>query len=124
MSKSGHHWKCAHNCGACCRLAPTERVEALSVLDSTQTKKYLEMVGMDGWCIYYDKGKRECSIYEVRPDFCHVKALSKLFDVPKKEENLFAIKCCREQIRSVYGGRSPEMKRFNRVIRSAKQSND
>ncbi len=76
------------------------------------------MVGDDGWCIHYDSGGRRCRIYDQRPEFCHVSALGALFDVPDSNFDPFAIACCRQQIRSIYGGRSDVMRKFNRSIRN------
>ncbi len=114
MKKSQLHWKCIKNCGACCRLAPLERSEALKALSTLQTEEYLNMVGKDGWCIHFDTGSRRCKIYEERPDFCKVSKLAHLFNVAEKNKNQFAIQCCRQQIRSIYGGKSLEMRTFQR----------
>jgi Fe-S-cluster containining protein len=111
-------WRCISQCGACCRLAPEERSEALAVLDDAQRHLFLEMVGADGWCRHYDSGGRRCRIYENRPDFCRVSHLARLFSVAETEADAFAIACCRQQIRSVYGGRSLELRKFNRSLRT------
>ena len=111
-------WRCLHQCGACCRLAPEERPEALEVLDDAQRQLYLEMAGADGWCRHYDSGGRRCRIYEERPDFCRVSNLAALFAVEASDAEAFAIACCRQQIRSVYGGRSLELRKFNRLLRT------
>jgi Fe-S-cluster containining protein len=109
---------CISNCGACCRLDPAERSEALVVLSEEQRLRYLEMVGADGWCIHFDTGSRRCRIYESRPDFCRVDQLAHLFKVPLRDQNSFAIACCKAQIRVEYGGKSLESRRFDRAIRS------
>lgn len=111
-------WRCINQCGACCRLAPEERPEALAVLNDAQRHLYLEMAGADGWCRHYDSGGRRCRIYENRPDFCRVSNLTQLFSVAEPEADAFAIACCRQQIRSVYGGRSLELRKFNRSLRT------
>jgi Fe-S-cluster containining protein len=111
-------WRCLHQCGACCRLAPEERPEALEALDDAQRQLYLEMAGPDGWCRHYDSGGRRCRIYEERPDFCRVSNLADLFAVEASDAEAFAIACCRQQIRSVHGGRSLELRKFNRALRA------
>ncbi len=118
MKNSKLKWKCISNCGACCRLAPEERSEALSVLDDDQLKQYLEMVGHDGWCRHYDKQSRTCSIYENRPDFCKVDSTVRLYKIDNNEINNFCISCCKLQIRSIYGGRSLVMKKFLKKIQA------
>ena len=70
-------WTCIHHCGACCRLAPEERQEALDALTEEQRETYLGMVGEDGWCKHYDSGGRR-RIYAERPT-CRVSSLD-LFD--------------------------------------------
>ena len=106
------------HCGACCRLAPDERPEALEALNPDQREQYLNMVGPDGWCIHFDTGARRCRIYESRPDFCRVSSLCSLFGIAEEHADAFAIDCCRQQIRSVHGGRSRELRKFERLIRS------
>ena len=112
----GERWTCIQGCGACCHLDPGEREEALQVLDEAQQVLYRSMVAEDGWCRHYDHGQRSCSIYDVRPDFCRVSNLGRLFGVIGNVDG-FAIDCCRQQIRSEYGVRSTEMRRFNRAVR-------
>ena len=110
-------WQCISQCGACCRLAPEERAEALEALNDEDQATYLSMVGTDGWCIHYDSGGRRCRIYEDRPRFCRVSSIDQLFDIAADQLDAFAIDCCQQQIRSVYGGRSKELRRFNRAQR-------
>ena len=119
MTQDQKHWQCISHCGACCRLCPEERQEALQALSQVQREQYLAMVGEDGWCIHYDSGGRRCRIYEDRPDFCNVSQLGSLFKIPASELDSFAMSCCRQQIRSLYGGRSTVMRRFNRAQRPA-----
>ena len=83
MNKQSPSWRCIHHCGACCRLCPEERGEALAALSEEQRATYLSMVGDDGWCIHYDSGGQRCTIYAERPDFCRVSELGTLFDVPR-----------------------------------------
>ncbi len=113
----GTHWSCIQGCGACCRLDPAERGEALKALSPPQRERYLAMVGPDGWCLHFDIGGRRCRIYDERPDFCRVSALAPLFGVPAEQAEAFAIACCRQQIRQEYGGRSGVLRRFERATR-------
>ena len=80
MSRETPQWSCIKHCGACCRLAPEERADALAALNEEQQRTYLAMVGPDGWCIHYDTGSQRCTVYEERPDFCRVSGLGRLFD--------------------------------------------
>ena len=124
MNKQSPSWRCIHQCGACCRLCPEERGEALAALSENQRTKYLSMVGDDGWCIHYDSGGQRCTIYSDRPDFCRVSELGALFDVPTDDIDSFAIACCRQQIRATHGGRSGVMRRFNRAHRAKGDRHD
>ena len=118
MNSRGERWQCIRHCGACCYLSPHERQEALAALSDEQRNRYLAMVGNDGWCIHYDSGGRRCRIYSERPDFCRVSQLGELFEVESDSLDAFAMQCCRQQIRSRYGGRSAVMRRFNRAQRA------
>ncbi|MFM7239860.1 MAG: YkgJ family cysteine cluster protein [Cyanobium sp.] len=119
-------WQCIAGCGACCRLDPELRQDALAALSPEQRQTYVDMVGVDGWCIHYDTGGRRCRIYNQRPDFCRVANLLALF-APElapaapagwnPAAHGLAIACCRQQIRSEYGGRGRVMRRFERAIR-------
>ena len=113
-----HSWRCISSCGACCRLDPEQRPEALQALSEEQRQQYLSMVGADGWCIHFDTGGRRCRIYDQRPSFCRVSSLAQLFEVEPEHHDAFAIACCREQIRVEYGGRSLELRHFERAIRT------
>ncbi|MFQ6539124.1 MULTISPECIES: YkgJ family cysteine cluster protein [Aphanothece] len=120
-SRQHTQWRCISGCGACCRLDPAQRHEALEALDPQQRATYLAMVGPDGWCIHFDTGGRRCRIYESRPDFCRVSNLLGLFgdgpgDPPASFDQL-AIGCCTQQIRCEHGGRGKVMRRFLRAIR-------
>jgi Fe-S-cluster containining protein len=120
------HWQCIAGCRACCRLDPELRQDALAALSPEQRQTYMDMVGVDGWCIHYDTGGRRCRIYNQRPDFCRVANLLALF-APElapaapagwnPAAHALAIACCRQQIRSEYGGRGRVMRRFERAIR-------
>ncbi len=126
MPKS-QQWQCISGCGACCRLDPEQRQEALAALSSQQQQAYLAMVAPDGWCVHFDTGRRRCRIYSERPDFCHVRTLLALFapdlagaDAPRSwpdAAHQLAISCCEQQIRSEYGGRGKVMRRFQRATR-------
>lgn len=129
-------WQCIAGCGACCRLDPALRAEALEALDADQRRTYLSMVGPDGWCIHYDTGGRRCRVYDGRPDFCRVANLVALFapellpagepsgppaaelapDAWPAAARELAIHCCTAQIRSEYGGRGKVMRRFLRAV--------
>jgi Fe-S-cluster containining protein len=110
-------WRCISGCGACCRLDPELRGEALEALDPQQRQQYLAMVGPDGWCVHFDAGGRRCRVYADRPDFCRVENLMRLFGAAGEQADALAIHCCRQQIRSEWGGRGRVMRRFLRAIR-------
>ena len=114
-------WGCISNCGACCYLEPEHRQEAIQALNPSQKKIYLKMVGEDGWCINYNSSLRTCSIYNKRPDFCRVSNLSKLYNLNNTNFDEFAIQCCLDQIRSIYGGRSIVMKKYKHSIRTQRK---
>ncbi|WP_269622909.1 YkgJ family cysteine cluster protein [Prochlorococcus marinus] len=114
MTKESAKWGCIKNCGACCKLAPEDRNEALNALSVEQQTFYFSLVGEDGWCRFYNKSTKACRIYKDRPDFCHVSNLTKLFNIKSKDINQFAITCCKQQIRHIYGGRSKVMKTFKK----------
>jgi Fe-S-cluster containining protein len=110
-------WRCIAACGACCRLDPAQRPEALAALDEFQRDLYLSMVGPDGWCIHFDTGSRRCRIYASRPTFCRVENLVELFGSEGDDGDALAIASCRQQIRCESGGRGKVMRRFERAIR-------
>ena len=124
MNRTDSKWHCINNCGACCRLAPDERLDAIEVLDSDQVKIYLKMVGDDGWCIHFDSMTRSCRIYEQRPDFCRVSNLSNFYNHEMSDSDSFAIHCCTQQIRSIYGHESQEMKCFNQELNLPQERNE
>ena len=111
-------WQCVKHCGACCQLDPSDRPELADYLTEAQLSQYLSMVGEDGWCIHYDKGKRECSIYSKRPNFCRVQpdTFQQLYSIAPADLNDFAIECCEQQISGIYGNRSEEMERFYSAV--------
>ena len=122
MKTSELKWQCIKNCGACCRLAPGERREALNVLDNEQLEIYLKMVGQDGWCIHFDSATRSCTIYDVRPDFCRVSNLARLFGVDPNYSESYAVQCCTEQITSIYGEESDVMRTFSREVNQSQET--
>ena len=118
MANKNLNWHCINQCGACCRLDPMERIDSLELLSEDQLDKYMSMVGADGWCIHYDKSSKRCNIYSNRPSFCKVANLDKTFKIKQNDLNDFAISCCKQQIRFVYGGRSIVMKKYSKKIRT------
>jgi uncharacterized protein len=111
-------WRCVKDCGACCHLDPSDRPDLEEYLLPEELEQYLSMVGEDGWCIYFDRHKRECTIYNRRPRFCRVKPdiFEQMYGIEAKEFNDFAIDCCRQQIEGVYGPQSQEIERYNQQI--------
>jgi hypothetical protein len=109
-------WRCISGCGACCRLDPALRAEALEALDGEQRRRFLDLVGPDGWCRHFDTGGRRCRIYRDRPDFCRVENLMRLFGAAGEAADALAIRCCTQQIRSEWGGRGRVMRRFLRAV--------
>ena len=75
-------------------------------------------MGADGWCINYDKVNRTCTIYPERPDFCRVnpETFDAMFGVAPEDLDDFAIACCQEHIRDIYGEQSAELDRFNQTV--------
>jgi Fe-S-cluster containining protein len=117
MGRSTPRWRCIEGCGACCRLDPALRPEALALLDEEQSRAYLALVGDDGWCIHYDTGGRRCRIYESRPSFCRVDTIMGLLEAEGDAADGLAIAFCQQQIRSESGGRGKVMRRFQRALR-------
>lgn len=113
------NWRCVKNCGACCHLDPTDRPELDSYLSPEELEQYLSMVGEGGWCIYYHRLKRECTIYDRRPRFCRVQLeiFEQMYEIEASEFNDFAIECCHDQIAGVYGYKSPEMQSYRQQVR-------
>lgn len=120
QTRAEDSWSCISGCGACCRLDPSKRQDAISALSLSQQEQYLAMVGDDGWCVHFDTGSRRCRIYADRPDFCRVANLVRLFGAAGDggDGDRLAISCCKQQIRSEYGGRGRVMGRFLRAIRA------
>ncbi|MCA6597611.1 MAG: YkgJ family cysteine cluster protein [Pseudanabaena sp. M046S1SP1A06QC] len=111
-------WQCISGCGACCNLDPRDRPDLDDYLTPAELQQYLSMVGIDGWCINFDRTSRKCSIYEQRPRFCRVEpdTFYDMFGVESEELDEFAIACCEEHIESIYGERSLELLRFGQAI--------
>ncbi len=116
MKKHNQKWNCINYCGSCCKLAPEERIEAIAALTEEDRQEYFNLVASDGWCKNYDKHLRKCKIYDRRPNFCKVDNLTEIFGYKKKDKDNIAINFCRQNIRSVHGGRSKVLKRFNRSL--------
>ena len=69
-------WKCEDDCGACCEILP--------------------MIVWGHDCEHYNKEKKNCNIYEERPDDCRTK------DINTDEDKIEAcrrIKVLRERIK-------------------------
>jgi Fe-S-cluster containining protein len=111
-------WRCVKGCGACCHLDPSDRPDLADYLSPGELELYLSMVGEEGWCINYDRDRRECQIYDDRPHFCRVlpETFQAMFGIERKGFNDFAIACCQEQIAGVYGEDSLEMDRYNQAV--------
>ncbi len=111
-------WQCVQSCGACCFLAPKDRPDLAEYLTPEQLELYMSLVGDDGWCINYDKASRTCTVYSDRPDFCRVTSstFEAMFGIPPEELDEFATSCCQEHIQDIYGEKSAELERFNRIV--------
>jgi hypothetical protein len=114
-------WHCVKHCGACCHLDPADRPDLDQYLAPAELAQYLDMVGEDGWCVYFDHQTRLCTIYEQRPRFCRVcpTNFEQMYDVAADEFHEFAIACCEEQIAGVYGEESAEFSHFEQEIYAA-----
>lgn len=112
------NWQCVKQCGACCNLDPVERPDLEDYLTPAELELYLSMVGQDGWCINFDHSTRECRIYPNRPRFCRVEPeiFEDMYGIEPAELNDFAIDCCHQHIEGIYGERSLEILRFNKII--------
>ena len=110
-------WSCIANCGACCRLDLSERNDLSGILSSKDIALIISMTSKDGWCKYFDKSKKVCSIYESRPHFCRVSEFTKSFKGYLKSGDKFLIDCCTQHITSIYGRRSKQIKAFRTAIR-------
>ncbi len=111
-------WRCVSHCGACCHLDPAERPELADYLSNSELELYLSMVGEGGWCVNFDRTRREGRIYEERPRFCRVQPdiFERMYGISKQEFDPFAIDCCSQQIEAVYGKDSREMSRYSRDL--------
>jgi Fe-S-cluster containining protein len=108
-------WRCVKQCGACCHLDPADRPDLAEYLSPEEIELYLSLVGEGGWCIHYDSHRRECRIYEQRPQFCRVEPdnFQRMYGITTTEFDEFAIACCHQQIECVYGKDSLEMIRYS-----------
>ena len=109
-------WICIENCGACCRFDLDERESLSGKLSSKDIDLINSMTRNDGWCKYFDKLNKNCTIYESRPHFCRVTEFSKKFKGYMKEGDKFLIDCCTQHIASVYGEKSKKMKDFKTAV--------
>jgi hypothetical protein len=112
------NWLCIKQCGACCHLDPADRPDLEEYLSAEELELYLSLIGEGGWCVNFDHASRECRIYDNRPRFCRVtpEVFHDLYGIAPEELNDFAIECCRQQIKGVYGALSLEKKRFEQAI--------
>jgi uncharacterized protein len=115
----GKAWACVAGCGACCYLAPEERIYLQDYLGEDDLTLYHSMVGQDGWCINFDQTTKACRTYETRPWFCRVEpsAFQRMYGVKPAEMDPFCSSCCVEQITDVYGTESDVMRRFDSALK-------
>ena len=109
-------WSCIENCGACCRFDLAERDGLQEILSNKDIALINSMTNKDGWCKYFDKSKRNCTIYDSRPHFCRVNEFSTSFKGYLKNGDKFLIDCCKQHISSIYGKKSNQMKVFKTAI--------
>ena len=108
-------WTCIESCGACCKFDLDERENIYEILNEDDINLIKSMTNSDGWCKYFDKKNKKCSIYKNRPHFCRVDAFSKNFEEYFIKGDEFLIKCCKQHIKSIYGKRSKQMNLFNEI---------
>jgi len=77
-------WACLKKCGACCYLAPEERI--LDQLSEQDHALYVSMAGEDGWCVHFDKDNHLCGQYDDRPSFCRIENLGSMYGIEDDEE--------------------------------------
>ena len=109
-------WTCIENCGACCKFDLSERDDISNKLTEDDITLINTMTSSDGWCKYLDRKNRKCSIYQNRPHFCRVDKFSTSFSNYRKYGDKFLIDCCKEHIKSVYGIKSENLKRYKKAI--------
>ncbi|XP_057741887.1 uncharacterized protein LOC130960491 isoform X1 [Arachis stenosperma] len=99
-------------------IARTEFYAAIQWVHPALYKHYKSLIGLDGWCIHYEKITRKCSIYSERPYFCRVEPeiFDSLYGISKKKFNKEACSCCRDTIKAIYGPNSKELHNFNNSI--------
>lgn len=120
---AGHiKWECMSQCGACCKLDDFDPDVLQEMLkNEADVVEYLDMVGADGWCKWFDTFSRKCTKYETRPRFCRAtpEVFNQLYDVPSEEFDTFAVSCCDFHIANTYGEESQEVSRYNRFKQNA-----
>ncbi|XP_057741890.1 uncharacterized protein LOC130960491 isoform X2 [Arachis stenosperma] len=118
--KKEARWRCVEGCGACCKLekGPSFPSPEEIFTDPSHVEHYKSLIGLDGWCIHYEKITRKCSIYSERPYFCRVEPeiFDSLYGISKKKFNKEACSCCRDTIKAIYGPNSKELHNFNNSI--------
>ncbi|KAF8395043.1 hypothetical protein HHK36_018982 [Tetracentron sinense] len=119
-------WKCAQNCGACCKLdkGPSFATPEEIFQDPSDVQLYRSMIGPEGWCIHFEQTTRTCSIYPDRPYFCRVEPdiFQALYGIDEKRFNKEACSFCRDTIKAIYGSHSKELDNFNCTIRNTSSS--
>ncbi|KAL0545036.1 hypothetical protein IC582_020174 [Cucumis melo] len=115
-------WQCIEGCGACCKLAKgTSFASPEEIFQNTSDiELYKSLIGVDGWCIHYEKTTRKCSIYADRPYFCRVESpvFEKLYGIKENKFNKAACSC-RDTIKAIYGFSSKELENFNKAVQSS-----
>ena len=109
-------WSCIEKCGACCKFDLSEREDLSRILSSNEIALINSMTSKDGWCKYFDKTNKKCTIYESRPRFCRVNEFSTSFKGYLKDGDKFLIDCCKQHITSIYGSKSNQMKKFKMTV--------
>ena len=116
MSKP-ERWQCIACCGACCRLDPSLREDAIAALSDEQRSTYLAMVGKTAGAS--TTTPVPVAAGSTRIDLISAGSRTSWQPVrrPADEADALAIACCKQQIRSEDGGRDRVMQRFLRAIR-------
>ena len=109
-------WTCIDKCGACCKFDLNERLDTVAKLSLKDIAEIKLMTNKDGWCKYLDQKNKKCKIYKNRPHFCRVEKFSMKFKEYYKKGDEFLINCCKENIRSIYGKDSWQMKNYKKEI--------
>lgn len=109
-------WQCMSHCGACCKLNDFDQDVLRDMLKSeVDVVEYLDMIGTDGWCKWFDSHSRKCTIYSNRPRFCRAtpQVFEDLYNVKREQFDEFAISCCEFHIANSYGEESHEAFRYD-----------